>query len=102
MTCPDCGTLEADETCVRHTGIRDLNPADPDHLAEIRRRLAPTSSAGIDEVIYPPVGYCVSFTFGPGGAMVGPFATEDEARAVLASATICVVGADLHPEWTDR
>ena len=52
-----------------------------------------------DEVIYPPRGYCIGFFFGAGGTMVGPFATEDEAREVLANAQICITGAGARPDW---
>jgi hypothetical protein len=52
-----------------------------------------------DDVIYPPHGFCVLFTFGPGGAMVGPFCTEEEAREALSDARICVVGSNYKPEW---
>ncbi len=52
-----------------------------------------------DEVIYPPRGYCIGFFFGAGGTMVGPFATEAEAREVLANAQICITGAGARPDW---
>jgi hypothetical protein len=58
-----------------------------------------TEPANHDEVIYPPRGYCISLFFGAGGSMVGPFATEDEAREVLADARICVVGEGFRPDW---
>lgn len=48
-----------------------------------------------DEVIYPPQGFCIGFF--PGG-MIGPFATEEEARRVLSEARICVVGANFEPD----
>lgn len=46
-----------------------------------------------DEVIQPPRGYCIG-VFGPhASGMIGPFATEDEARQALSGAVICAVGA---------
>jgi hypothetical protein len=52
-----------------------------------------------DEVIYPPHGFCIGFFFGAGGGMIGPFATEEEARIALNEARICVVGANYRPDW---
>lgn len=43
-------------------------------------------------VIHPPRGYCIGILTGPAGAMIGPFATEDEAREALARAEIVIVG----------
>lgn len=45
-----------------------------------------------DEVIYPPKGYCIGVFGTRGDGMIGPFATEDEAREALFNACICVVG----------
>jgi hypothetical protein len=55
--------------------------------------------ASSDEVIYPPHGFCIGFFIGSGGGMIGPFATEEEARQVLGEARICVVGANFRPNW---
>ena len=45
-----------------------------------------------DEVIHPPRGYCIGIFQGPNAAMVGPYATEAEARDALAKAAITAVG----------
>lgn len=46
-----------------------------------------------DEVIQPPRGYCIGVFGTRNDGMIGPFATEGEARQALASAIICAVGA---------
>lgn len=50
-----------------------------------------------DEVIYPPRGYCIGVFGTRGDGMIGPFATEAEARQALSNAQICVVGAGFIP-----
>lgn len=53
-----------------------------------------------DNVIHPPRGFCIAFLGGNGGMMVGPYATEAEAREALSNAHIVVVGApDGWHEW---
>lgn len=47
----------------------------------------------MSEVIHPPRGYCIGVFTGNGGTMIGPYATEDEAREALSKAEIVAVGA---------
>ena len=46
-----------------------------------------------DEVLFPPRGYCIGvFGHGQGDGIIGPFATEAQAREALADAIICRIG----------
>ena len=51
----------------------------------------------MSEVIHPPRGYCIGIFTGPQHGMIGPFATEEEARDALAHAEIVVIGQP--PGW---
>lgn len=47
----------------------------------------------MSEVFQPPRGYSIGFFTGEVSAMIGCFATEDEARELLSKAEIVAVGA---------
>jgi hypothetical protein len=46
----------------------------------------------VSEVIHPPRGYCIGIFSGRNAGMIGPYATEAEARQALSEVTICAVG----------
>lgn len=53
-----------------------------------------------DEVLYPPRGYCIGVMgLGRRDGLIGPFATEAEARQALSEARIFIIGANAKPDW---
>ena len=59
-----------------------------------------SDNADDNEVLYPPRGYCIGVMgHGQGDGLIGPFATEVEARQALSEARVFIIGANARPDW---